>query len=726
MKQLLIFISLFLAIVCNINAQSIAANQFNGRLQMTAVSNVSDSIWSITGYFTNSVNKHTTTQIAVNDKFFCQIGANTYVGRISVINSASDVTKLITFRVICNYPNPPNNIGAIVRLTSNNYPVYVDGIPNALQAGIQNYLVTLINTQTVTSGLTTILTNSNNAGGIKITNLGTPTVNSDATTKLYVDAQRDTSINRATRALRDTSKYLKTLFRRDTTIAIEAGETVVPHLDFEPIAQQYNNVHYMLKSTPTDTGEIVFFLPYDADYFRGVTFYAYAENVGLVRGLNNAAHFMNRKNYLVLNKGQSALIRSLPDSLDGLYRWYITRIIDTIPTPANPTITLTGPVTGTGTTSIATAITDNSVTTTKILDANVTLNKLASNSVNSAKIVDASVSLTDMATNSVNGSKIVDYSINGDDIGYSILRAGDASNAILRFANGSVLTTPVNGAWEWDSNKLNFTIGGVRKRFGMFTDAAPTGGQLMIGNGVDFTLANLTNGYAQTITNGSGTISITPDTTKVIPFIPNAEISNGTRNGYFWNRTSGIFGHQFYRNGFRVFNNSAISTGASTGMSITHIASGNYIQIQPTITSSNVPYLDIAASGSERGDKTVRFEEKGTTIPMLYNSISANNQAVATYQIDGENSIEYITNATPTDVTLPEITATPTAANQVGVGAIIYICVNASTGKNINGSGSDVIIRHGSSATVTTVTTTGGTYYLKKFVALELNTWGEF
>lgn len=146
MKQILIFISLFLAIVCNINAQSITANQFNGRLQMTTVSNVSDSTWSITGYFTNSVNKYTTTQVAVNDKFFCQIGANTYVGRISVINSASDVTKLITFRVICNYPNPPNNIGAIVRATSNGYPVFVDGLPNALQAGIQNYFATLINT----------------------------------------------------------------------------------------------------------------------------------------------------------------------------------------------------------------------------------------------------------------------------------------------------------------------------------------------------------------------------------------------------------------------------------------------------------------------------------------------------------------------------------------------------------------------------------------------------
>jgi len=146
MKQILIFISLFLIGICTINAQSVTANQMNGRLQMTTVSNVSDSTWSITGYFTNSVNKYLPSNINVNDKFFCQIGANTYVGRISVINSRSDVTKLITFRVICNYPNPPNNIGAIIRATSNGYPVFVDGLPNALQAGIQNYFATLINT----------------------------------------------------------------------------------------------------------------------------------------------------------------------------------------------------------------------------------------------------------------------------------------------------------------------------------------------------------------------------------------------------------------------------------------------------------------------------------------------------------------------------------------------------------------------------------------------------
>ncbi len=144
MKKIIIFISLFIGIFFNINAQSITANQLNGRLSIQTATLVADSTWSISGYFSHSTGKFTTNQIAVNDRFFIQIGANTYVGRISVVNSVA--VNLITFRVICNYPNPPNGVGAIIRPTSNGYPVYVDGIANNLQAGIQNYFATLVNT----------------------------------------------------------------------------------------------------------------------------------------------------------------------------------------------------------------------------------------------------------------------------------------------------------------------------------------------------------------------------------------------------------------------------------------------------------------------------------------------------------------------------------------------------------------------------------------------------
>ena len=242
----------------------------------------------------------------------------------------------------------------------------------------------------------------------------------------------------------------------------------------------------------------------------------------------------------------------------------------------------------------------------------------------------------------------------------------------------------------------------------------------------DFTKTTITPGYAQTVTNGSGSITINPDTTLVIPFIPNAEISNGTRNGYYWNRTSGVFGHQFYRAGYRIFNNSYATTGsAATGLSTSDAAATNFATIQTTMSGS-APYVQISATGPERGNKAFTFDEKGANLPVLYSAVSGNSQASATYQIDGESSIEYITSSTPTNITLPEIVASATAANNVAVGFTMWIAVNSSVGKNINAAGSDVIIRHGGTSTVTTFTTTGGTYYLKKFVALGLNTWGEF
>lgn len=176
---------------------------------------------------------------------------------------------------------------------------------------------------------------------------------------------------------------------------------------------------------------------------------------------------------------------------------------------------LTTDVVASGIGSVAATIQPNAVTTAKIADANVTLVKLNSNSVNSSKIVDGSVALADMAANSVNGSKIVDYSINGDDIGYSILRAGDATNAILKYASGAVLTTPATGAWEFDGNKLNFTISGTRKRLALTNDVAPSAGQLPIGNGTDYTAAALTAGTGITITNGSGSITVAQTTAAI-------------------------------------------------------------------------------------------------------------------------------------------------------------------------------------------------------------------
>jgi len=81
------------------------------------------------------------------------------------------------------------------------------------------------------------------------------------------------------------------------------------------------------------------------------------------------------------------------------------------PITGNQTITLTGDVTGSGATSIATTISDGSVTTVKIANANVTTAKIADANVTSAKIADANVTTAKIADANVTSAKIADANV---------------------------------------------------------------------------------------------------------------------------------------------------------------------------------------------------------------------------------------------------------------------------------------------------------------------------
>ena len=88
----------------------------------------------------------------------------------------------------------------------------------------------------------------------------------------------------------------------------------------------------------------------------------------------------------------------------------------------------------------STKIADGSVTTAKIVDANVTADKLASNSVTTAKITDANVTADKLASDSVTTAKIADGSVTDDKL---------ASGAVTynKIAPNSVDTSHiVNGA----------------------------------------------------------------------------------------------------------------------------------------------------------------------------------------------------------------------------------------------------------------------------------------
>ncbi len=80
-------------------------------------------------------------------------------------------------------------------------------------------------------------------------------------------------------------------------------------------------------------------------------------------------------------------------------------------TTNDQTITLTGDVTGSGTGSFAATIATDAVTTTKILNANVTAGKLASDAVTTVKILDSNVTTAKIADANVTTVKILDANV---------------------------------------------------------------------------------------------------------------------------------------------------------------------------------------------------------------------------------------------------------------------------------------------------------------------------
>jgi len=384
---------------------------------------------------------------------------------------------------------------------------------------------------------------------------------------------------------------------------------------------------------------------------------------------------------------------------------------------------LTGDVTGSGTGAVATTIANDAVTSAKILNSTIVSADIASQTVDSLDIKNSVITNVKLSTDAVTSIKVLDNSLTGSDLTYLTLRAGTTSNASLQLTSGSDKTTLTGGEVLYNGTRFAVGIGSSKRRIPVTNDVTPSNGQLPIGNGTDYTAATLTAGYAQTVTNGAGSITILPDTTKVIPYIPDAEIGNGTRDGYYKTQTQ--FGNQYYNGLYIKEDATTLSTNGSGTLNIRRLDASGSAYINYGIETGLKPFIlaQVVELDTPTNNKNFELTQKGFETQAYYSSPSTNSQ-IASYVITGEYSVEHVDDAAVTSIALPEIVNTDRpVTGTVAPGYMLYLSVNLAAGVTISRAGSDTILQNGIIGSVTSLSTVGGTTYSRILIAVKPDVW---
>jgi hypothetical protein len=209
-----------------------------------------------------------------------------------------------------------------------------------------------------------------------------------------------------------------------------------------------------------------------------------------------------------------------------------------------------------------------------------------------------------------------------------IAGATGANTGALKMNLGSDLTTAVAGVFEYAAvssvNRLAFTATGTsRRRIPLTSDATPANGQVMIGNGTDFSTANIaSSGGSITITNGAGTIDLATTLTLAEgSYTPSAGSSNANLDA------STLYETYYYRVGNNVtawgrFEADPTTTATETIVSFTLPIASNFSaisQLGGVATPSSVTgWATAAARGNTTTDQVEFSFLAGNTSSNIY------------------------------------------------------------------------------------------------------------
>jgi len=370
----------------------------------------------------------------------------------------------------------------------------------------------------------------------------------------------------------------------------------------------------------------------------------------------------------------------------------------TLPAATVGDIEVEAPIEGTGSSSDPLGITDLGIATGKIADNAVTYSKIQQ--VTSSRLLGRYSAGSGTAQEITLGSGLSlsiggELSASGGGGGITAL-TGDVTAS----GTGSVVATIANDAVT--SAKI--------------LDQAVTLPKLLrstvISNG----------SITAAVFKGNGTTAL-PSFDSVLTYLPSTAISDGVSNGFY--KTANNQGYQYW-NGevvYREYHGKIFGTddGYATKQ-LTESTGTAYVTQQMAINSLEPTFdLEVTKGSNTQG---INFSTVGVELLGAYYNVPLITSKTTTYQVTGRYSSESILSGeVTTTVNLPEIVSGTPGSNQVGIGYILDLNVDKASGVTISRTGADVLKIDGTPGPVTSLATTGGTFWAKRLRAIDANTW---
>jgi hypothetical protein len=370
----------------------------------------------------------------------------------------------------------------------------------------------------------------------------------------------------------------------------------------------------------------------------------------------------------------------------------------TLPAASVGDIEVEAPIEGTGSSSDPLGITDLGIATGKIADNAVTYSKIQQ--VTSGRLIGRYSAGSGTAQEITLGSGL-SLSIGGE------LSASGGGGGI------TALTGDVTAA---GSGSVAATIANDAVTTAKILDQAVTLPKLLrstvISNG----------SITAAVFKGNGTTAL-PSFDSVLTYLPSTAISDGVSNGFY--KTANNQGYQYW-NGevvYREYHGKIFGTddGYATKQ-LTESTGTAYVTQQMAINSLE-PTFDLEVT---KGSNTQGFNLSTVGVELLgsyYNAPSLTSKTT-TYQVSGKYSSESIfSSEATTTVNLPEIVSGTPGTNQVKIGYVLDLSVDKASAVTVSRTGADVFKIDGTPGPVTSISTTGGTFWAKRLRAIDANTW---